>query len=182
MNQYIDAHDIALLRQAGMNEEDLEHSLAVAERALDIAGRAGADLDMNFVARGALFHDLGKVRTHGIEHGEIGAALGAELGLPEDIQAIMKKHIRGGMTRAEALELGLPDIDYTLRRLEERIIIYADRLVDIIGDGVEPDPLKAEERFAEILTTIVRYGKNEKTLNRYLRYHEEIQGRIAARS
>lgn len=182
MNQHIDHNDIALLRQAGMNEEDLGHSLAVAERALDIAGRTGADLDMNFIARGALFHDLGKVRTHGLEHGEIGAALGAELGLPEEIQAIMKKHIRGGMTRAEALELGLPDIDYTLHRLEERIIIYADRLVDIIGDRVEPDPIKAEERFAEILTTIVRYGKNETTLNRYLRYHQEIQGLIAARS
>ncbi len=182
MNQYIDVHDIALLRQAGMNEEDLEHSLAVAERALDIAGRAGADLDMNFVARGALFHDLGKVRTHGIEHGEIGAALGAELGLPEDIRAIMKKHIRGGMTRAEALELGLPDIDYTLHRLEERIIIYADRLVDIRGAGGAPPPLTAEVRCAESLTTLVRYGKNETTLNRYLRYHEEIQGLIAARS
>jgi uncharacterized protein len=182
MNPHIDHNDIALLRQAGMNEEDLGHSLAVAERALDIADRTGADLDMNFVARGALFHDLGKVRTHAIEHGELGAALGAELGLPEEIQAVMKKHIRGGMTRAEALEFSLPDIDYTLHRLEERIIIYADRLVDIIGDGVEPDPLKAEERFAEILTTIVRYGKNEITLNRYLRYHQEIQGLIAARS
>jgi hypothetical protein len=28
----------------------------------------------------------------------------------------------------------------------------------------------------------VRYGKNEITLNRYLGYHEEIQGLIAARS
>ncbi|MDO9583803.1 MAG: HDIG domain-containing protein [Desulfomicrobium sp.] len=182
MNAHISTKDIALLRQAGMTEEDLNHSLAVAERALDIAGRTGADLDMNFIARGALLHDLGKVRTHGLEHGEVGAALGAELGLPEEILAIMKKHIRGGMTRAEALELGLPDIDYTLHRLEERIIIYADRLVDIIGDGVEPDPLRAEERFPEILTTIVRYGKNETTLNRYLRYHQEIQGFITARS
>ena len=181
MDSRISTTDISLLRQAGMNEEDLGHSLAVAERALDIAGRTGEDLDMNFIARGALFHDLGKVRTHGIEHGEIGAALGAELGLPEEIQAIMKKHIRGGMTRAEALERGLPDIDYTLHRLEERIIIYADRLADIIGDGVESDPIKAEERFTEILTTIVRYGKNETTLNRYLRYHAEIQGLIAAR-
>lgn len=181
MNSYINTADIALLRQAGMNEEDLGHSLAVAERALDIAGRMNARIDMNFIARGALFHDLGKVRTHGIEHGEIGAALGRELGLPEEILAVMKKHIRGGMTRAEAMELGLPDIDYTLHTLEERVIIYADRLTDIIGDGVEPDPLRAEERFVEILTTNIRYGKNEITLNRYLTYHDEIQGLIAAR-
>lgn len=182
MNPYIDQADVTVLRTAGMSQDDLNHSVAVAERALDIAQRTGADLDMNFIARGALFHDLGKVHTHAIEHGEVGAALGAELGLPEEVLAIMKKHIRGGMTRAEALELGLPDIDYTLHRLEERIIIYADRLVDIIGDKVEPDPIKAETRFVEILTTIVRYGKNEITLNRYLRYHQEIQGLIAARS
>jgi uncharacterized protein len=182
MDARIRTDDIALLRVAGMNEEDLGHSLAVAERALDIADRTGADLDFALIVRGALFHDLGKVRTHAIGHGELGASLGAELGLPEEILGVMRKHIRGGMTRAEALELGLPDMDYTLHRLEERIIIYADRLADIIGDGVEPDPLKAEERFVEILTTNIRYGKNEVTLNRYLRYHEEIQGLIASKS
>lgn len=178
MDPRISNEDVVLLKNAGMTEEDLNHSIAVAERALDIADRSGADLDYSLLIRGALFHDLGKVRTHAIEHGEEGARLGAELGLPEELQAIMKKHIRGGMTREEARELGLPDMDYTLHKLEERIIIYADRLTDIIGDGVEPAPLRAEERFEEILTSIIRYGKNDATRIRYLRYHEEIQGLI----
>ena len=51
MDARISANDIALLRQAGMTEEDLAHSLVVAERALDIADRTGAALDMNFVVR-----------------------------------------------------------------------------------------------------------------------------------
>jgi len=63
--------------------------------------------------------------------------------------------------------------DYTLRRLEERIVIYADRLVDIIYDGIVPvrSELDAEDRFEEILRTYPKYGKNEITLERYLGYH-----------
>jgi hypothetical protein len=67
--------------------------------------------------------------------------------------------------------------DYTLKSLEERIIIYADRLVDIVMDGVAGD-WEAENRFEEILKTIPRYGKNDLTLERYPGYHKEIQGLI----
>jgi len=132
---------------------------------------------MELIARGALFHDLGKSRTHDIEHGRIGAEIGAGLGLPAAVTAIMEKHIRGGLTAEEAKELGLPVKDYTLETLEERIIIYADRLVDIVMDGVAGD-WEAEDRFEEILKTIPRYGKNDPTLQRYLGYHKEIQGLI----
>ncbi len=93
-------------------------------------------LDFELVGRGALFHDLGKAKTHEIEHGKIGAEMGAALGLPAAVTAVMEKHIRGGLSEAEAVELGLPVKDYTLGTLEERIIIYADRLVDIITDGI----------------------------------------------
>ncbi len=87
----------------------------------------------------------------------------------------MEKHIRGGLTEEEARELGLPVKDYRLKRIEERIIIYADRLVDIISDGVVQTEDEAEKRFEEILTTQVKYGKNDITLKRYLGYHREIQ-------
>ncbi|ADH86630.1 HDIG domain-containing metalloprotein [Desulfurivibrio alkaliphilus] len=177
----LDPKDIDLLRQAGMNEPDLEHSLKVAAKALAIARRTGAELDLALVGRGALFHDLGKVKTHWISHGRVGAELGAELGLPPEINAIMEKHIRGGLTEAEAVELELPVKDYTLKRLEERIVIYADRLVDIIHDGIVAlsDEGEAEQRFEEILKEYPKYGKNAATLARYLNYHREIQGLIA---
>jgi uncharacterized protein len=71
--------------------------------------------------------------------------------------------------------------DYTLRSLEERIVIYADRLVDIITDGIVDiggDETQAEQRFEEILKEYPKYGKNFKTLQRYLKYHQEIQGLI----
>ncbi len=168
--------DLALLRKAGVAEEDVDHSLKVARKALDIARRTGASVDMEFTGRAALFHDLGKAQTHAIEHGRLGAEAGKKLGLPDHITAVMEKHIRGGLTEAEARELGLPVKDYSLKALEERIIIYADRLVDIIMDGVVKTEPEAEERFEEILSTNPQYGKNEATLQRYLGYHREIQG------
>lgn len=177
MNYKIDDADIELLRNEGVSEEDIKHSVKVAEKALELAGRTGARLDFELVGRGALFHDLGKAKTHEMEHGKIGAELGRNLGLPENVTDIMEKHIRGGLTGEEARELGLPVKDYTLKVLEERIIIYADRLVDIITDGIVQigTEKEAEERFEEILKQYPKYGKNEKTLKRYLGYHKEIQ-------
>ena len=170
--------DLDLLRANGVSEDDIAHCLKVAEKALEIAYRTKENLDFEFIGRGALFHDLGKGKTHAIEHGKIGAEMGRALGLPEPINAVMEKHIRGGLTEAEAIELGLPVKDYTLHTLEERIIIYADRLVDIITEDIVPieEEIEAEEQFEEILRTIPKYGKNDITLGRYLNYHREIQG------
>lgn len=176
----IQAADVEMLRQAGMSDADLDHSRKVAAKALEIGRRTGAELDLELVGRGALFHDLGKTRTHEIIHGQLGAELGAQLGLPAAVTAIMEKHIRGGLTPAEATELGLPVKDYTLHRLEERIVIYADRLVDIICDGIVTlaNETESESRFEEILRSYPKYGKNTITLERYLGYHREIQGLI----
>ena len=181
MSYRIQDSDIQLLRKTGVSEDDIKHCIKVAEKALEIAQRTGGNTDMELIGRGALFHDLGKATTHEIEHGKIGAEMGKRLGLSQAITDIMEKHIRGGLTEDEARELGLPVKDYTLKTLEERIVIYADRLVDIIMDGVViiKSELEAEERFEDILKDYPKYGKNEKTLNRYIGYHREIQKLIS---
>jgi len=178
MEYRIHDSDIALLRKAGVPEDDIKHCIKVSEKALEIAKRTGEKLNFALVSRGALFHDLGKAKTHDIEHGLIGAEIGKDLGLPKNITDIMEKHIRGGLTEEEAVELGLPVKDYSLKTLEEKIVIYADRLVDIITDGIidiGQDELDAERRFEQILKDYPKYGKNSKTLQRYLGYHQEIQ-------
>ena len=178
MDYQIQDSDIALLRKTGVPEDDIKHCKKVAEKALEVAQRTGQKLDMELIGRGALFHDLGKAITHAIEHGKIGAEMGTDLGLPKTITDIMEKHIRGGLTVEEATELGLPVKDYTLNTLEEKIVIYADRLVDIITDGIIDiggNESEAERRFEEILKEYPKYGKNFKTLQRYLGYHQEIQ-------
>lgn len=178
MSSYtIKNEDIDLLKDQGMVAEDLEHSIQVAEKALEIGNRITTDLDMELICRGALFHDLGKTETHGITHGLIGAKKGADLDLPTSVNAIMEKHIRGGLTESEAIELDLPVKDYSLNLLEERVVIYADRLVDIIHDGIVQidDEHEAETCFKEILKGDIKYGKNDITTERYCRYHDEIQ-------
>lgn len=178
MSYTIQNIDIEILKTAGVSDDDIRHCVKVADKALEIARRIEADVDEELIGRGALFHDLGKARTHEIEHGIIGAQIGRQLGLPKEITDIMEKHIRGGLTGEEAKELGLPVKDYSLKTLEEKIIIYADRLVDIIMDGIVSlgsDESQAEKRFEEILRKFPQYGKNKTTLNRYLNYHREIQ-------
>ncbi|TKB23916.1 HDIG domain-containing protein [Desulfopila sp. IMCC35006] len=170
--------EITTLKEAGCQEEAVLHSIEVARKALEIASRVKIPVDKKLVARGAVFHDLGKAKTYGMEHGEIGAKMAAELGLEQEIQDIILKHIRGGLTEPEAIELGLPVRDYTLKTVEEKIIIYADRMVDIYIDGIVPDANEkmAEERFVEILQGYQKYGKNKTTLQRYVALDKEIQG------
>jgi uncharacterized protein len=148
---------------------------------LELVSRIKIPVNRHLLARGAIFHDLGKAKTYGMEHGEIGAKMAEELGLEEEIRQIILKHIRGGLTEPEAKELGLPVRDYTLKTPEEKIIIYVDRMVDIYTDGIVPDidETQAEARYSEILKTYDKYGKNQVTLARYLALHEEIQGWMA---
>lgn len=176
MSKIVSEDDLAILLKAGLSQEDIRHSILVSEKALDIAERTGIDLDMVLIARGALFHDLGKALTHSYQHGEIGAEMGKRYGLPKAITDIARKHFHGGLTAKEAEHLDLPLVDYTPRLLEERIILYADRLIDIITEGFFnfQDDLEAEQRFEEIITHYRGYGKDKPTSDRYLAYHREI--------
>jgi len=45
------------------------HSIEVARKALEIASRVKIDIDRALIARGAVFHDLGKTKTYGLQHG-----------------------------------------------------------------------------------------------------------------
>lgn len=166
---------LGVLRSAGVPEEAVKHCEQVAEKALGIARVVKIKTNETLIEQGALFHDIGKAKTYGLEHGKIGAELAANLGLHPECIAIIEKHIRGGMSRNEARELGLPVKDYSLKTPEEKIVIYSDRLVDIIQDGVASDE-EAELKFEEILRKYEKYGKNPRTTERYIKLRREIHG------
>ena len=176
MPKVVSEEDLAILVKAGLSEADIRHSILVAKKAVEIARRTGVELDMELVARGALFHDLGKALTHSFQHGELGAEIGKSFGLPKAITDIARKHFHGGLTPEEARKLDLPEVDYTPRLLEERIILYADRLVDILTEGffTFASEQEAERLFEEIVTTHRAYGKDKLTSARYVAYHREI--------
>lgn len=114
------------------SENVVEHCLAVSEYAYELAlaiKNKGYEVDVELVRLGGLLHDIGRSRTHGIEHGVVGAEILRELGFDEKLALIAERHIGAGITKEEAIELGLPPKDYLPITLEEKIVAHADNLI-----------------------------------------------------
>jgi len=116
------------LREAGCSDKVIEHCKAVRDIAVRIAQKTNADLDL--VEAGALLHDIGRSKTHGIRHAIEGVKIGKKLGFSEDILKIIERHIGAGLSKDEAKKLGLPAKDYFPVTLEEKIVCHADNLID----------------------------------------------------
>lgn len=124
---------LTLLKKLGCDDSLLRHCRAVAEVAAEIAAQClkrGAKVDVGIVKIGALLHDMGRIRTHGIEHGVVGGSIARGLGLDPTIVSIIERHVLAGISREEAEEFGLPPRDYIPRTLEEKIVAYADKLIN----------------------------------------------------
>ncbi|MDP2847591.1 MAG: HDIG domain-containing protein [Humidesulfovibrio sp.] len=159
--------DAALLLSQGVPEKGLAHAVLVAQIALAVARDQSPQPDLDLVRRGALLHDLGKVRDMGNLHGVAGAELGRELGLPEEVLDCIEKHVRHGVPLEQAEGYGLPRRDFSFTRVEERIVSYADKLADILAAGLAAGMAEARERFPEILAANASLAKDEATLARY---------------
>lgn len=118
---------LGLLREVGCDSEVVKHCEAVSALAVKIARRCDADAEL--VEIGGLLHDLGRCRTHEIQHAVEGARIAAERGLPEQLVKIIERHVGAGISRAEARKLGLPEKDYSPKTLEEMIVAHADNLI-----------------------------------------------------
>jgi uncharacterized protein len=124
---------LEILREAGCCSGVVAHCLNVTRVAMRLAGRlveGGLEVDVALVEAGALLHDLGRARTHSVRHGVVGGEMARELGLPEAVVRIIERHIGAGIPRGEAAELGLPEGDYVPETLEEKVVAYADKLVE----------------------------------------------------
>lgn len=116
-----------LLKKSGCHDNVIKHSLAVEGLALKMAEFANADKKL--VSAGALLHDIGRGRTHGIQHAIEGARLARELELPVEIVLIIERHIGAGISKEESEKIGLPKKDYIPQTLEEKIVAHADNLI-----------------------------------------------------
>ncbi|MBZ3935638.1 HDIG domain-containing metalloprotein [Methanimicrococcus blatticola] len=123
---------IQILKDEGCEEKVIQHCITVADTALEIARRnieRGHQVDMELVEIGGLLHDLGRAKTHGMDHAIIGVELAKKHGIEKPVLEIIKKHIGAGVTREEAAYFGLPDDDYFPRTWEEKIVAHADNMV-----------------------------------------------------
>ena len=160
-------HDAEVLIKAGCSPDVVAHCLAVSQKATTIAAQVKISLDRGLVRQGGLFHDIGRSRTHGIDHALAGVGIARDLGFPEALIDIIERHIGAGITALEAERLGLPKKDYLPQSPEEKIVSYADNLVS----GTREMPFyEALDRFKDIL------GPDHEGVELFIKQHHEIQG------
>lgn len=164
---------IALLVRAGCSSDVIDHCKAVAQLsrniALDITGCAAqkgtaVDIDIEAVFLGGLLHDIGRSKTHGIDHAVEGARIARENVLNEKLVNIIERHIGAGIDKKEAVSLGLPVKDYLPLSIEEKIVAHADNLV--FGGRVGT--------LDELVIKLRKKKLDEKIIQRIIKLNNEI--------
>jgi uncharacterized protein len=159
---------LKLLSEAGCSKRVIAHCKAVSALAVKFAEackKNGLDVDVELVEVGALLHDIGRSKTHGVDHAVVGVGIAKSLNLPEPIVSIIERHIGGGIAAEEAKDLGLPVKDYFPATLEQKLVAYADKLIE--GSRVVPIE-RTLEQFSKTL------GKHHPAIDRIIRLHEEL--------
>jgi uncharacterized protein len=124
---------LQLLREHQCSAKAINHCKAVTKLALETANtlkERGLKIDSELVEVGALLHDIGRSKTHTVHHAVVGAEIAKSAGLPDSVISIIKRHVGGGITAGEAEKLGWPEDVYVPITLEEKIVSYADKLVE----------------------------------------------------
>lgn len=119
---------IELLKSRGCPEWVIQHSQAVARKAMQISQKF--DVDNKLIYSGALLHDIGRSETNSIQHAVVGARILKENDFSLELQNIVERHIGAGIPKKEAILMGLPPKDYIPLSLEEKIVAHADNLLN----------------------------------------------------
>jgi uncharacterized protein len=160
---------LSLLRRVGLDQRVIQHSIAVSRTSLEIANKMhknGVNVDINLVEAGALLHDIGRSRAHGIAHGRVGAELLRELGYPDALARIAESHVLCGvLTYKAGDESNTKEKSRTPMTVEEKIVCYADKIT------LENKRTTLRERYDRWFR---KYGKNS-TLTRAFYRSKEIE-------
>lgn len=159
---------LKLLHEAECSQRVIDHCKAVSALAVKFAEackKNGLDVDVELVEVGALLHDIGRSKTHGVDHAVVGVEIAESMNLPKPIVSIIEHHVGGGIGAEEAKELGLPVKDYFPVTLEEKIVAYADKLVE--GSRV----VTLERTIKQVSKKL---GKQHLAIDRIIRLHEEL--------
>lgn len=145
----------------------MRHCLAVEKKAVELADLVagnGVKVDRELVSLGALLHDVGRAVTHGIRHGVEGGRILRERGFPQ-LARFAENHVGAGIPREETGELGLPHRDFLPLTVEEKLVAYADKVME--GEE-EVEFERILRRFEEEL------GPGHPALNRLRKLQEEV--------
>jgi len=157
-----------LLVKAGCSPRVIEHCKRVSAFAVKIAEacrKKQPNVDVALVEVSALLHDVGRSKTHSVDHALEGGKIARGFNLPDSIVLIIERHAGGGIPKDEAKKLGWPARDYLPKTLEEKIICYADKRVE----GLRIVPIeKTVKAYAADL------GSNHSAVQRIWELHREI--------
>jgi len=161
---------LKILSESGCSRKIISHCKAVEKVATEIAEackKKGLNVDVKLVQIGALLHDIGRSKTHNVNHALVGAEIAKSWNLPEAIIFIIERHVGGGITLEEAENLGWPVKSYVPSTLEEKIVTYADKLIE------------GSERVS-IEQTIEKFSQKlpPSSINGMRKLHEEITSLI----
>ena len=120
--------ELELLEKETTPENVIDHCKAVYLKAMKIAANFD-NVDEELIRKGALLHDIGRSKTHGIRHAVEGVEIAKKYGYSQDVLNIIERHIGAGITKEEAVKLGLPEKSYIPQTLEEKIVAHADNLI-----------------------------------------------------
>jgi uncharacterized protein (TIGR00295 family) len=124
---------LRMLREAGIEVSVIDHSMLVEAVALGFAHAINEKhlglVNEQLVTAGGLLHDLGRSKTHGIEHVVWSVQLAEEASLDPAVVEIIRKHVGGGLTPYDAEQLGLPAWNMMPTTWEEKVVNHADSLV-----------------------------------------------------
>jgi len=159
---------LSFLSEFHCSKSVIAHCKAVSALAVKFARVCesnGLPVDVDLVEVGALLHDIGRSKTHDVTHAVVGVEIAKSLNLPESILSIIECHIGGGISADEAEKLGLPIKNYFPVTIEEKLVAYADKLIE--GSNV----VSIERTIEQVSRTL---GDDHPAIDRIIRLHEEL--------
>ena len=168
------AEALDILARAGCSRKVIEHCKAVSKFSVRIGrafARRSVSVDLRLVEIGGLLHDIGRSRTHSVDHGPVGGEIARLLGLPQSIIRVVERHVGGGIPKDEARRLGWAARDYVPEAWEERIVCYADKRVE----GLRVVSIEQALR-----TYVANLGEDHAALERIRKLHKEIVAVVEA--
>jgi len=157
-----------LLVKAGCSPNVVEHCKSVSAFSVKVARacqKRDLKVDFSLVEISGLLHDIGRSKTHSVDHALVGGEIARSFGLPNSVVSIIERHAGGGIPKEEAKKMGWPAKDYLPKTLEEKIVCYADKRI-------------AGLRIVSIEQTVKAYvtdlGKNHPAIKRIWQLHREI--------
>jgi len=162
-----------LLEEKGCSKEVIEHCRRVSLKAGEIAEKIvanGHEVNAALAMIGGLLHDIGRCRTNDVNHGVEGGKIVWAMG-EEELARIVERHVGGGIKAGEVE--GFPEKDFMPETLEEKIVCYADKLVEEMPDGTMKEN---EDASREIAKLEGKFGKEHPAPQRLKKIQDEIKG------